>query len=77
MSPASPVPVVLELTVESPRTSILEPTIATVPADPAPLVSALHAGVATHKRVAAYLASDRRVPFNEEDIFRRYRELDG
>ena len=45
--------------------------------DKAPLVSALHAGVATHKRVAAYLASDRRVPFNEEDIFRRYRELDG
>jgi glutathione S-transferase len=43
----------------------------------APLVSALHAGVAAHKRVAAYLASDRRIPFNEEDIFRRYRELDG
>jgi glutathione S-transferase len=45
--------------------------------DKAPLVCALHAGVATHRRVAAYLASDRRVPFNEEDIFRRYRELDG
>lgn len=43
----------------------------------APLVQALHAGVARHKRVAAYLASDRRLPFNEEDIFRRYPQLDG
>lgn len=43
----------------------------------APLVQALHAGVARHKRVAAYLASDRRVPFSEDDIFRRYPQLDG
>jgi glutathione S-transferase len=43
----------------------------------APLVQALHANVARHKRVAAYLASERRVPFNEEDIFRRYPPLDG
>mgnify|MGYP003946627719 CR=1 FL=1 len=43
----------------------------------APLVRALHEGVANHKRVAAYLASDRRVPFNEDDLFRRYPELDG
>ena len=45
--------------------------------DKAPLVRALHAGVAQHKRVAAYLASDRRVPFSEDDIFRRYPPLDG
>jgi glutathione S-transferase len=43
----------------------------------APLVVALHDGVARHKRVAAYLASGRRLPFNEEGIFRRYPELDG
>jgi glutathione S-transferase len=28
-------------------------------------------------RIAAYLASDRRIAFNEEGIFRRYAELDG
>jgi len=27
--------------------------------------------------IAAYLASPRRIPFNEEGIFRRYPELDG
>jgi glutathione S-transferase len=43
----------------------------------APLVAALHASVPRHKRVAAYLASERRIPFNEEGIFRRYPELDG
>ncbi|WP_332776065.1 glutathione S-transferase [Polaromonas sp.] len=42
-----------------------------------PHVLALHAGVAQHKRVAAYLASERRLPFSEEGIFRRYPELDG
>ena len=42
-----------------------------------PLVTQLHAGVAQHRRVAAYLASDRRVPFNEQGIFRHYPELDG
>lgn len=45
--------------------------------DKVPLVQALHAGVAQHKRLAAYLASDRRVPFSEDDLFRRYPELDG
>jgi glutathione S-transferase len=39
-------------------------------------VSALHDRVAARPRIAAYLASDRRLPFNEEDIFRRYKELD-
>ena len=43
----------------------------------APLVAALHAGIATHPRLRAYLASERRIPFNEEGIFRRYPELDG
>jgi glutathione S-transferase len=43
----------------------------------APLVAALHASVAQHRRVAAYLASERRIAFNEEGIFRHYPELDG
>jgi glutathione S-transferase len=32
--------------------------------------------VAERKNVAAYLASERRIPFNENGIFRRYVELD-
>ncbi|WP_137896511.1 glutathione S-transferase [Ramlibacter sp. 2FC] len=43
----------------------------------APRVAALHARVAQLPRVAAYLASGRRLPFCEEGIFRRYPELDG
>ncbi len=43
----------------------------------APMVLALHAQVSAQKRVAAYLASERRLPFNEEGIFRRYPELDA
>ena len=43
----------------------------------APLVAAVHAGVPRVKRVAAYLASARRMAFNEDDVFRRYPELDG
>lgn len=42
-----------------------------------PRVAALHAAVPTHKRLAAYLTSERRIPFNQEGIFRRYPELDG
>jgi glutathione S-transferase len=42
----------------------------------APLVMQVHAGVARHKRLAAYLASDRRLPFSEQGIFRHYPELD-
>ncbi len=42
-----------------------------------PGVAALHAAVAQHRRVAAYLHSERRLPFSEEGIFRRYPELDG
>ncbi|WP_395060517.1 glutathione S-transferase [Polaromonas sp.] len=42
-----------------------------------PHVAALHLRVAGHKRLASYLASDRRIAFNEDCIFRRYPELDG
>ncbi len=41
-----------------------------------PLVVALHDHIAARPRIAAYLGSDRRIPFNEEGIFRHYRELD-
>jgi glutathione S-transferase len=41
-----------------------------------PAVVALHDRVAAVPRVAAYLRSDRRLPFNEQGIFRRYPELD-
>jgi glutathione S-transferase len=43
----------------------------------APLLTALHAGVPRQRRLAAYLASERRLPFNEEGIFRHYPELDA
>jgi len=33
--------------------------------------------VAQRPRIMAYLASERRIPFNESGIFRRYPELDG
>ena len=42
-----------------------------------PRLVALHEHVAKRPRIAAYLASERRIPFNEEGIFRRYRELDA
>ena len=32
--------------------------------------------VAERPNLKAYLASERRIPFNEEGIFRRYRALD-
>jgi glutathione S-transferase len=41
-----------------------------------PLSLALRDRVAAHPRVAAYLASERRIPFNESGLFRRYPELD-
>jgi glutathione S-transferase len=37
---------------------------------------ALHARVAARPRIAAYLASERRLPFNQQGIFRHYAELD-
>jgi glutathione S-transferase len=36
----------------------------------------LHDRVAARPRISAYLAGDRRIPFNEDGIFRHYRELD-
>jgi glutathione S-transferase len=39
-------------------------------------VAVLHDRVAQRPRIAAYLASDRRQAFNEDDIFRHYKELD-
>jgi glutathione S-transferase len=42
-----------------------------------PLLAALCDRVARRPRIAAYLASGRRIPFNEEGIFRRYPELDA
>jgi glutathione S-transferase len=41
-----------------------------------PGLARLHDRVAARPRVAAYLASDRRLPFNEMDVWRRYPELD-
>ena len=41
-----------------------------------PAIAALAAAVAALPGVAAYLASDRRIPFNESGVFRRYPELD-
>ncbi|RYY98347.1 MAG: glutathione S-transferase [Comamonadaceae bacterium] len=42
-----------------------------------PRVVAVRDGVAAQRRVAAYLASERRLPFNTQGIFRHYPELDG
>lgn len=42
-----------------------------------PRLVALRDRVAGRPRIAAYLQSDRRIPFNEWGIFRAYRELDG
>ena len=40
-------------------------------------VVALHDRVSARPRIAAYLASSRRIPFNQHGIFRHYPELDG
>jgi glutathione S-transferase len=42
----------------------------------APRVIALHDRVAARPRIAAYLASPRRIAFNQSGIFRHYPELD-
>ena len=41
-----------------------------------PKVVAVHDRVAGRPGIKAYLASDRRIAFNEDGIFRRYPELD-
>lgn len=42
-----------------------------------PRLLALHQRIASRPRLAAYLASARRLPFNQQDIFRHYAELDA
>jgi glutathione S-transferase len=42
-----------------------------------PRVAALHDQVASRPRIAAYLASERRIPFNQHGVFRHYPELDA
>lgn len=42
-----------------------------------PRLRALRERVAERPRIAAYLESDRRLPFNQHGIFRHYPELDG
>ena len=41
-----------------------------------PRVVAVHDLVKERPRIAAYLDSDRRIPFNQMGIFRNYKELD-
>jgi glutathione S-transferase len=41
-----------------------------------PRLAALHARIAERPRIAAYLASKRRIAFNRQGIFRHYPELD-
>jgi glutathione S-transferase len=41
-----------------------------------PRVAALHEAVAERPRIKAYLRSERRIPFNEEGLFRHYPELE-
>jgi glutathione S-transferase len=38
---------------------------------------ALHERVRERPKIAAYLASPRRIPFNNQGIFRHYPELDA
>jgi glutathione S-transferase len=42
-----------------------------------PALSGLHAEIGARRRIAAYLDSDRRLPFNQLGLFRHYPELDG
>jgi len=42
-----------------------------------PRLVALHSRIQERPRIAAYLASPRRIPFNNEGIFRHYPELDA
>ena len=42
-----------------------------------PRLAALHDRVSVRPRIAAYLSSPRRLPFNQQGIFRHYPEIDG
>jgi len=41
-----------------------------------PNLNALHDHIKTLPRIAAYLSSERRIPFNQQGIFRHYKALD-
>jgi glutathione S-transferase len=45
--------------------------------DAYPRLISLHNRISTEPHIAAYLASSRRIPFNEKGIFRHYDELDA
>lgn len=45
--------------------------------DEIPGLVGLHDRVAARPNIKAYLESERRIPYNEQGIFRRYRELDN
>jgi glutathione S-transferase len=45
--------------------------------DKYPKLVALHERIAARPRLARYLASKRRIPFNQQGIFRHYPELDA
>jgi glutathione S-transferase len=40
-------------------------------------LAALHDRISARRRIAAYLSSKRRLPFNQDGVFRHYLELDG
>lgn len=42
-----------------------------------PALTALHDRIAAHPNIAAYLASKRRIAFNEDGLFRHYAELES
>jgi len=42
-----------------------------------PGLIALHGRVVEHPRIAAYLASSRRIPFSQWGIYRYFKELDA
>jgi glutathione S-transferase len=42
-----------------------------------PRVVALHDRVLKRPRIAAYLGSERRIPFSQWGIYRYFKELDG
>jgi glutathione S-transferase len=45
-------------------------------AESTPGILGLRDRVAERPRIAAYLESDRRIPFNQDGVFRHYPELD-
>lgn len=53
------------------------PKTMAVKKDDYPLLMALHARVRDVELITTYLTSERRIPFNEQGIFRHYKALDG